>query len=193
MGHDHEHSLKELMRQAQEGDAEAYRVLLSSVQAIMKVYVRNTLRRMGLEDPALGEDLVQEVLIAIHEKRHTYDPSRLFTPWLFAIARYKLIDSGRKMRTQRAGRYAIPLEDIQDTMAEPVFSDPTAARDLEVLLGELPEKSRRVLELVKIEGLSVAETAAREEMSETAVKVTVHRAIKRLREQLSGGKVPSRL
>jgi len=189
--HDHELTLAQLMRKAQEGDADAYRTLLSSVQAIMKVYVKNTLRRMGTDDHALCEDLVQDVLVAIHEKRHTYDAARLFTPWLFAIARYKLIDSGRKLRTQRAGRFTIPLEDIAETMAEPVFSDPSTVSDLERLLEDLPERSRRVLEFVKIEGLSIAEAAAREEMSESAVKVSVHRAIKSLRLKLTGGKVPT--
>jgi RNA polymerase sigma-70 factor (ECF subfamily) len=170
--------LAEAMRLAQDGDAHAYRELLESTRAILQVYVRRVLGRMGLADPGEVEDRVQEILLALHDKRHTYDPRRPFLPWLFAISRYKLIDYGRGRR--RAPR-SVPVESVEDMLEAPVFAEPGAAHELAALLGALTPRAREALELVKIEGLSVAEAAARTRMSESALKVTVHRALKHLR------------
>ncbi len=170
------------MRQAQQGDVASYKELLEGARVILLVYASRTLRRMGLHDQGSVDDLVQETLLAVHAKRHTYDPAQLFTPWLFAIARYKLIDFGRSRK--RAG-VVVGLEQVEDVLEAPVFADPTTETDLKVLMEQLPKKTRLILELVKLEGLSIAETAARTQMSESAIKVTVHRALKALRLRLS--------
>jgi RNA polymerase sigma-70 factor (ECF subfamily) len=180
--------LAKAMRQAQAGDAGAYRELLQSVRVLLMVYTSRVLSRMGIQDPALVDDLVQEVLLAIHEKRHTYDAAQPFTPWLFAIARYKIIDSARSRRRRHTVFSALPHPDedwqMESFLEAPVFTDPTTAADLDSLLSTLPERSRRALELVKLEGLSVAEAAARLKSSESALKVTVHRALKALRSRV---------
>jgi RNA polymerase sigma-70 factor (ECF subfamily) len=172
----------ENMRRAQKGDAHAYRELLEAARALITVYASRALARMGIEDRASAEDLVQETLLALHDKRHTYDPAQPFMPWLIAIARYKVIDFGRRKSRDRK---AIEFSLIEETLASPVFIEPGTDRDLAALLGTLPERSRRAVTALKLEGLSVAETAAREGASESAIKVTVHRALKTLRKVVS--------
>lgn len=169
-----------LMQRAQAGDAEAYRLVLETARAILTVYARRFLIRMGITDRAEAEDRVQEILLALHEKRHTYDPSQPFEPWLFTIARYKLIDYGRRTK-----RRPPSTELDEEAFAAPVFEEPASHADLEKLLADLPERSREVLRLVKLEGLSVAEAAARAQMSESAIKVLVHRTLKQLRKKSS--------
>ena len=172
--------LAKAMRESQRGNADAYRELLVSVRGILLLYVRRVLTRMGKRDAGAEEDLLQEVLLALHQKRHTYDSTQPFLPWLFAIARYKVIDYGRREKRRPT---PVPLEKVAEALEAPVFSDPSAASDLESLVAGLPPKSRQLLQLVKIEGLSVAEAAARTQMSPSALKVAVHRAIKTLRSQ----------
>lgn len=167
-----------LMQRAQAGDAQAYRLVLETARVILKVYARRFLLRMGVADPAEAEDRVQEILLAVHQKRHTFDPSQPFEPWLFAIARYKLIDYGRQRKRRPEWR-----ELDEETLATPVFEEAASRDDLEKLLSQLPERSREVLRMVKLEGLSVAEAAARSQMSESALKVLVHRTLKKLRKR----------
>jgi RNA polymerase sigma-70 factor (ECF subfamily) len=170
--------LAEAMRKAQQGDALAYRELLEGARAILKVYAGRVLSRMGKREAATIDDVVQDVLLAIHEKRHTYDAAQPFLPWLFAIARYKLIDYGRREKRKPT---SVAIEMVESALVAPVFSEPAAASDLETLISGLPEKTKKILELVKLEGLSIAEAAAVTQMSESAVKVTIHRALKALR------------
>jgi RNA polymerase sigma factor (sigma-70 family) len=166
------------MALAQLGDAQAYRDVLGVARAILQAYASGVLRRMGKYDANTVEDMVQEILIALHEKRHTYDPRRAFLPWLFAIARYKLIDFGRK---EKRRPIQIHLDAVEQALSAPVFQEAGSAQDLAVAMAKLPEKSRHILEMVKVEGLSVAEAAAKTRMTESALKVAVHRALKMLR------------
>jgi RNA polymerase sigma-70 factor (ECF subfamily) len=122
------------------------------------------------------EDLVQETLIAIHTKRATYDPSMPFTAWLHAIARYKLIDHLRRAKVRRT----LPLEHAESVFADEDTEAAVAKRDVELLLARLPESKRDLLRQTKIEGLSTAEAAQRSGLSESGVKVGVHRAMKAL-------------
>ena len=159
------------MLAALDGDEAAYRMLLAQLALHLRGYFK---RRLGASADA--EDLVQETLIAIHAKRASYDRALPFTVWLHAIARYKLIDHFR-----RAGlRRMLPLEDAGDVVADESPESISAARDVEQLLAKLPEQRRRLVRHVRIEGLSTAETATRMGMSESAVKVGVHRALKAL-------------
>jgi RNA polymerase sigma-70 factor, ECF subfamily len=172
-------TLSASMAAAQRGDAAAYRRVLDESRGILELYLGRILTRMGKGSGSAVDDLAQEVLLAVHEKRHSYDPAQPFLPWLFAIARYKAIDFGRREKVR-----SVEVHGIDETLfADPVSSDPGVARDVKLLLAELPERQRRALELVKLEGKSVAEAAASEKVSEGALKVTVHRALKALRRK----------
>jgi RNA polymerase sigma-70 factor (ECF subfamily) len=167
--------LRELMGAAQRGDAQAYAGFLRELTPFLRAYFRRRLQRL----PDEVEDLVQEALLAVHNSRHTYDERQPVGAWLQAIARYKMIDLLRA----RAGREALhdPLDD--DSGALLTDSEPAAAearRDLRVLLRQLPDKQRLPIEYVTIEGLSVAEAARATGLSESAVKVGVHRGLKAL-------------
>jgi len=170
-----EERLRIWMLQGLAGDAQAYQCFLKDLSA----YVRNFLRRRLAQRPDDVEDLVQETLLAVHHQRHTYRPELPLTAWVHAIARYKLIDWLRA----RAARDACtePLEDEADTFFTHADREAsTARRDLDVLLQTLPERQRLPIVHMKLEGLSVAETARLTGMSESAVKVGVHRGLKAL-------------
>lgn len=153
------------------GDGAAHALLLRALVPLLRAFYR---RRMRGDDDAI-EDLVQETLIAVHERRATYDRDRPLTGWLFAIARYKMIDHFR-----RSGRLC-PIEGLEETLVSEGFEDATGAGlDVETLLDTLPAKQARVIRATRIEGLSVAEAAAREKMGESDVKVSVHRGLKAL-------------
>ena len=164
-----EASFAHLMGASQKGDQSAYRVLLSEVQRWLERYFR---RRVA---PAQLDDLVQEVLMAVHKKRATWDPSRPFLPWLAAIARYRWVDHLRKV-------YRCAEDELGDwDAAEDSDEEAVMARtSLERLFVHLPEKQSEVIELVKIEGLSISEAAQKTGQSESLVKVNIHRGLKKL-------------
>ena len=153
------------------GDGAAYAALLGKLNLFLRAYYR---RRLGNASDA--EDLLQETLIAMHTRRATYDTTRPFTAWVHAIARYKLIDQFR--RTKR--RAEDPLDDPDMLFSSQDANAAEAQLDVDRLLGQLPAKTQRLIRDVKIEGLSTAEAAARHGMSESAVKVGVHRGLKTL-------------
>jgi RNA polymerase sigma-70 factor (ECF subfamily) len=165
-----------LMKASLGGDAAAYRVVLSQLSAVLRAYYKGRLARIG-RSATEAEDLMQEALMAIHTRRHTYDPAEALTPWVYAIARYKLIDH---LRRTRASMTDLPIDDAEDIMAQDDHVGSESAYDLMRLLSELPDKMRRTIQLVKLDGLSVAEAASQCGMSETAVKVSVHRGLKAL-------------
>jgi RNA polymerase sigma-70 factor (ECF subfamily) len=172
-----EEQLRKMMIGGLAGDADAYRALLSTLAPLLRSYFGRRLR--GAADDV--EDLVQETLIAIHTRRATYDRERPFSAWLYAIARYKLIDH------QRRDRHHITTDGLEDISADEGFEDATAARmDIDRLLGSLPAKQARAIRETKIDGLSVAEAAQRGGISEADVKVSVHRGLKTLVARLRG-------
>ena len=127
------------------------------------------MRRVGADT---AEDLVQETLIALHSRRATYDPGQPLTAWVYGIARYKMIDEFRRVRR----RATVPLDDVAELFAADETEALSARRDVEKLLLRLPEAKRALVRAIKLDGHSVAETAAQAGMSETAVKVSVHRS-----------------
>ena len=175
-----EAELKVLMIASLGGDAGAYRALLGDLRLRLAAYFHRRLRR----DADDVEDLVQDSLIAIHTRRETWDRDQALTPWVYAIARYKLIDHYR-----RAGRRVmVPLDDLPGELrAEDVSAAADARRDVDTALAGLPERTRRLLRDLKIQELSVAETAARAGMSEGAVKVAAHRGLRTLMDRFAGG------
>ncbi len=169
-----ENKLKGLLELGLTGDEPAYRAFLQELSAHLRAFFRR--RLAGLPDEV--EDLVQEALLAIHLKRHTYDARVPLTPWIHAIAKYKLIDFLR--RRSRSDLLNDPLDDLLDLATEPDTEAADARRDLGKLLARLPERQRLPLIYTKLEGLSVAEASERSGMSESAVKVGVHRGLKAL-------------
>lgn len=173
-----EGELKVLMLAALDGDGGAYRALLGDLRLRLSAYFGRRLRR----DTADVEDLVQDTLIAIHTRRATYDRAQALTPWVYAIARYKLIDHFR-----RAGRRVfVALDDVGELTAADQSAAAEARRDVETALASLPERIRALLRDLKIDELSVAETAARAGMSEGAVKVASHRGLRALMDRFAG-------
>lgn len=171
-----EAELKALMEASLGGDAVAYRTLLSRVSANLRAYYKGRLACAG-RGATEAEDLVQEALMAIHTRRHTYDPAQALTPWVYAIARYKLIDH---LRRTRATMTDLPIEDAEEIMTQDDYGGTESAYDLTRLLSKLPVRMRRAVQAVKLDGLSVAEAASQCGMSESAVKVNAHRGLKAL-------------
>lgn len=168
--------LKALMVRGLDGDAEAHRQLLTALALLLRRFYG---RRMGTETADL-EDLVQETLLAVHTRRSTYDRAQPFTAWAYAIARYKLIDHYRRRRAAPTAS----LDDVGELFVDGDTHGADAARDLDRLLALLPAKQRQAIRYTRIEGLSVAEAAARTGQSESAVKVGVHRGLKALMSRL---------
>lgn len=159
-----------------DGDAIAYKALLAKLSSRLRAYFRGHLARSG-RGPVEAEDLVQEVLIAVHVHRHTYDRTQLFTPWVYAIARYKFLDHLRRTKDPAS---EVDAEQIEEILGHDDREATDSALDLQKLMGRLSPKARRVIQCVKLDGLSVREAAERCGMSESAVKVTVHRGLKAL-------------
>lgn len=163
-----EATLARLMRMSQGGDKQAYAALLETCQRWLRNYYS---RRIA---PAALDDLVQETLIALHTKRASWDASRPFLPWLAAIARYRWVDHLRRL--YRADEHELH-EELIGADDEPAVA---ARISLDRLLGLLPPAQERVIALVKIEGLSIAEASEMTGQSESLVKVNIHRGLKKL-------------
>lgn len=173
-----ESELHALMVRGLAGDSPAYSALLTRLAKALRAYFRHKLFRQEHE----AEDLVQDVLLAIHAKRGTFDASQRLTAWVYAIAQYKLIDHLR--RAKRRG-IAVPIEDETELFA--AENEASASGDVEVLLSHLPEKQRRTIRLVKLEELSVREASEQTGLSESDVKVSVHRGIRKLSKVVKDG------
>ena len=168
-----EAELKALMLAGLAGDGAAHRKFLAAVAGNLRAYYRSRLRTA----PEDAEDLVQETLIAIHTKRDSYDPSYPVTAWIYAIARYRLIDHWR--RRKRRGEH-IPVEDAPELFTAATDEASDAKRDVMRLLDMLPKKQRDAIRLVKLEGVSVRDAAAQTGLTESDVKVSAHRGLKTL-------------
>jgi RNA polymerase sigma-70 factor (ECF subfamily) len=163
------------------GDADAYHTFLQEVSTSVRAFLRRRLTQW----PDEVEDLVQETLLAIHNQRHTFDPAQSLDAWVHAIARYKLIDAFRR-RARREARTA-SLDDTETVLATTDAEPGAVHYDLARLLDQLPARQRLSIVAMKIEGLSVSETARRTGMSEAAVKVAVHRGLKALAAKIREG------
>ena len=173
--------LRNLLIRGLTGDAASYHEFLKAVS----VHLRSFLRRRLANLPHEVEDVVQESLIAIHNQRHTYDAGQPVTAWVHAIAKYKLVDLLRR----RGSRDALTdqLEDDNDLVSPMNNEAADARRDMAKLLNLLPDRQRLPIVHVKLEGLSVAEAASLTGMSESAVKIGIHRGLKALAAKIRGG------
>jgi RNA polymerase sigma factor (sigma-70 family) len=159
------------------GDAQCHRSLLRAIRPLLTAFFGRRLR----DNSADVEDLVQEVLIAVHERRASYDRSRPFTPWLFAVARHKMIDYLRRYRRTD------PIDGLDDILIIEGFQARSDARmDVEALLETLPEKQARAIRLTRLDEMSVAEAALTVGIGESDVKVSAHRGIRALAARVAG-------
>lgn len=171
-----ESELRKLMLASLDGNAVAHRALLGRLSGHLRAYYRSKLARAG-RSVGDAEDLVQEAVLAIHLKRHTYDPTEPLTPWVHAIARFKVIDFLRRTRRSTTD---LPIDAAEDVTAGDDRSGAESSLDLARLMKMLPEKMRCSIVAVKLDGRSVAEAAARCGVSESSVKINIHRGLKRL-------------
>ena len=172
---DIENSLHALWLQAMDGDSASYAQALTLLSTHLRRYMRKCLPAQSSD----AEDLVQDTLMAIHQKRHTYQSDQPLTAWVYAIARYKWIDHLRA-HGQR-GQLHDDIDDWVDTLATaPEHESQDSQRDLAQMLSGLPDKQRQAIEHTRLQGLSITETAQRLGQSEAAVKVNIHRGIKAL-------------
>ncbi|MEM6904945.1 MAG: sigma-70 family RNA polymerase sigma factor [Pseudomonadota bacterium] len=173
-----EQKWQDWMRAARLGDRAAYSALLSDIAERVRRFSRRRLARSGLGLEEV-EDIVQDVLVALHTKRDTWDPSRPLAPWVDAIIRYKTTDALRKLK-----RRAI-VTDTLDAVAETIAATPSifqtgALVDLDRHLRLLPSRERGVVMALSVEGLSVSGCASRLGITEGAVRVAFHRGLSRL-------------
>ena len=180
---DDERPFEALMQAAQNGDGQAYVQLLKTVTPRLQKMVRAQRRFL---DAADIDDIVQEILVSLHAVRATYDPRRPFMPWLMAIARNRLADSGRRQTRRNANEVLVdefPVTSSEEkTNITEAYGDPEA---LHRAIKTLPPGQREAVEMLKLREMSLKEAAAASGTSAGALKVSVHRAMTTLRKVLT--------
>lgn len=161
-----------LMRAAIGGDGAAYERLLKAMAPVLRAIARRGLLRSGRSE-AESEDVVQETLLAIHLKRHTWDADRPIGPWVRAIAHNKLVDHLRR----RGSRLNVRIEDFEEVISAEDNASPVETRDVEPYLNGLPARQREVVRCIIWEEISIRETAERLKITEGAVRVALHRGL----------------
>jgi RNA polymerase sigma-70 factor (ECF subfamily) len=175
---DQETAWTALMERSLDGDCAAYGQLLTALSASLRRAVRGRARVAGLD----AEDVVQEVLLALHLKRNTWVRGTPVAPWAAAIARNKIVDAYRR----RGRRPESSIESVIETLRHESRLSDEQSHDLERSLAKLPARQREVLLAVSLQGYSAQEAATRLRMSEVGVRVTLHRALKSLSALFSG-------
>ena len=170
--------LSRLMLASMTGDEKAYAALLGSLAAAIRAYCRRRIAAGTLD----AEDIVQETLLAIHMKRHTWDRNAPVMPWVYAIARYKLVDAFRS----RGRRIEVDIDDVADLVAAPE-ADAISPREIDRILETLPAGQKAAVAAISVEGLSIPETAAKLGMAETAVRVALHRGLSSIAQRFGRG------
>lgn len=171
-----------LMARAQAGDREAYNQLLRAMVPAIRAFVRKK-----ISDEALIEDVIQETLLAIHRVRHTYDPQRPVLPWVAAITSARAIDALR----QRGRNQEIQDEEAVNLYPAEAGDFATDSHDLSDYLGSLPARQREIVESVHLRQQTLAQAAAETDLSVSAVKSLLHRAMLNLRKYGSGDREKS--
>jgi RNA polymerase sigma-70 factor, ECF subfamily len=168
-----------LMRSAISGDSAAYHRLLKAVTPVLRAAAKRGLARAG-QPVDQSEDIVQDILLAVHLKRHTWDANAPFAPWLFAIARNKLIDSLRR----RGRRVFVNIEDFAEILPGEAAPETAPAGEVAAQLQSLPARQRQVLQSIAVDSASIKDTATKFAMSEGAVRVALHRGLASLTAKL---------
>lgn len=162
-----------LLTAALSGDNRAYANFLRMVTPVLRGVIRSRGAALG---EAGCEDVLQEVLLALHLKRHTWQVGTPVRPWLYAITRYKVVDAFRA----RGRRIDLPIEDFVEVLPAEPGVDPLQAADMEKMIAMLDPRAARLVRHVGVEGDSMAEAGAKLDMTEGAVRVALHRAFKQL-------------
>ncbi|MCH8467788.1 MAG: sigma-70 family RNA polymerase sigma factor [Roseinatronobacter sp.] len=173
-------TLEALMRAANRGDSAAYHRLLTTITPVLRKVVHGRGAGLGREG---CEDVLQDVLLAIHSKRHTWREDAPLRPWLYAIARHKVIDAFRA----RGRHIEVSIDEFGEGLPASIGADPLEGRDMDKVLDQLEPRAAEIVRAFGLNGETTAETAARLDMSEGAVRVALHRALKsivRLRERM---------
>lgn len=170
--------LQSLMHLAQTGDKKAYASLLVKCTYLLKGYLINKLSSIDEVD-----DVVQEILVSLHKARHTYDKSRPFKPWLFSIAKFRLYDYLRKIYKNSDNKTTY-LNEVAVNSDLAVTKEAESYEELYIAIDKLPAKQAKIIKLMKIDGYTAKEVGIKLDMSESAVKVTAHRAYKTLKETI---------
>lgn len=170
-------SLEDLMIAAQSGDKKAYRQVFEEITPMIKSFVAKRINK-----PEDIDEITQEILISVHKTSQTYDSSRPFKTWLFAIIKFRLSDYLRTVyRNAERGLDSFDEQEFHianDDRGEQDFDDQEM---LTKMLDALPQKQQDIIKMTKIDGFSIKETAEKMDMSESAVKVAVHRALEKLK------------
>lgn len=168
-----------LAAEAQAGDKRAYAQLLREILPFIKSTIL-----VSLANPDWADDIAQEVLLSIHKSLHTYSPDRPFIPWLKAIINFRRTDYLRQYYKTNKQKHL--FSEMLEFQGNSVTNPHTAGeyKDIQKALSQLPQKQRKIIELLKIQGHSVKEVANELNMSESAVKVSSHRALKKLQGQI---------
>lgn len=178
-----ETELSVLMRKAQNGDSASYVILLQKVQYMVRHFVDNSFARLGLKSFGGQDDVVQEVLLAIHHKRSAFDESQFFLPWMYAIARYKIIDYFRRNKKNIYSSVSLSTEDELMAFDIAVVAEFGAHYDVEKLFNLLPEKQREILTMVKLQGFSIEDVEKKTGYTSSDIKVSIHRGLKFLQRK----------
>ena len=166
-----------MMRAALAGNEAVYRRVLDEIGRAVRPMARGAFSRARQGDADI-EDVVQETLLAIHLKRQTWDGGPKLAPWVNAIARHKIIDAMRR----RGVRRFEPIEDFEAVLPAPADEDPHQRSDVERLMESLSPRAKEIVKSISLEGQTIADTASRLSMTEVAVRVALHRALKSLAE-----------
>lgn len=175
VAHEREADWKRLMLASRAGDEAAYRALLADLSRYLRSWAVSGLRRAG-RSPAEAEDIVQETLIAIHTKRHTWDADQPVGPWLHGVARHKLVDALRK----RTGHDHLAIDEFSEVIPAPSAEGQLAGSDILRMVSSLPARQASIVQAIFVEGQRTADVAGALSMSEGAVRVALHRALRTL-------------
>lgn len=168
-------ALAGLLQRALLGDEQAYSAFLKEAASIVRGFVRRRAASGGFD----VEDVVQETLLAVHAKRHTWRTEGPVLPWLYAIARHKTVDAFRR----RGRTMALDIDDYADVIAAPE-AETVSDREIDRALSGLAPGQRAVVSAISVDGRSIGETASRLGMTETAVRVALHRGLNAIRKRL---------
>lgn len=173
MGPGDDPTLEDLLRAANRGDQRAYADFLRAITPLVRGIARAKGGGLGHD---VCEDIVQETLLAIHQKRHTWREDLPVRPWLYAIVRFKVVDMFRA----RGRRVFVQIDDFAEVIPAEAEADPTEISDAERVISRLDERSARIVRAIGLEGSSISEVSAALDMTETAVRVALHRGLKKL-------------
>lgn len=163
-----------LMASAQAGDRDAYTQLLRAIVPVIRMIVRKQ-----IADSVLVDDIIQDVLLAVHRVRHTYDPACPFLPWLMAITQARTVDALRKRG--RRWLHEADEEQVAESATEHGPEEDEREEELALILDQLPSRQRLIVEHIHLQEMSLSEAAVHNNLSVAAVKSLLHRALTNLR------------